>query len=167
MISPRDSVYKEIAGFLRKITKSDNIYNIRYMKTKPNGDRIEYILDNFVATSQSYKTRNVTDDDLYVGSINEYRCQLKIRVVNSNELLADNIINSISGALHTNEYVESYISRLYIEPATIRVRSTMFVNDGLMSFIPEIIVDCYIADDISFDVEYFDKLEDTQIDIKE
>lgn len=166
MISPRDEVYKELQTFLKETTGSSNVYNTMYMATKPSGDRIEYMLDNFISTSQIYQTRDTSYNSLNVGSNREYRCQLKIKVAYENGLVASDQINKISGALHTHEYVEQYINNLYIETSSMRIRTVPFLNNGLISFIPEIIVDCYLVDEFNVGIDYFTNVEDTEIKIQ-
>jgi len=161
MVKKLDEVNKQIKKFIERIVSDDSIpvLNSNTIKTSL-GDkaRIEFCIANFVSTGRIYKHQKETDDTLIYGSTADYDCQLIIRVFGDDDLSVDLI-----GALQTSGIVSSYIRNLGIKNESLKVTRIPITSNGIISFFPEIIVDCNIQLKFEMEVDYFDKVKDIKV----
>ena len=167
MLSYDNPIYGELVTFIKTCTNGRlPIYNALMLSKPPkDAERIEFRLINFHSTGQIYGTKDDTGFNKYrVGTISEYRCQLVIRILDDPKTCALTT-GQIAGAIQTFQYLEQFVDRLYIENETMRILPLTFQKDNTVVNFQEILVDCYLAVPFEGDVDYFDRLEDYEIQI--
>lgn len=162
MLSYNDERFKQIVDFLRDCTGNKlPVFNSSYPTENEDIARIEFKLVNFHSTGQIYKERNKSGAGYEVSSIAEYRCQLNIRVI-ADEITNNQIATEIAGAIQTHDYLEQYVTGLYIENETMRIREFPFQKDNVIHMFSDIIVDCYIGVKFSRNIDFFTRVEDIE-----
>ncbi|MGL5716965.1 MAG: hypothetical protein ACRCX2_28375 [Paraclostridium sp.] len=160
--------YGELVKFFRSCVGSTlPIYN-GLMITKPpkEAERIEFRLINFSSTGQIYQNRDTTGSGYIVSTVSEYRCQLVIRVF-ADPKNCSVATNRIAGAIQTFEYLSGIVDYIYVKNETMRIKPFTLQKDNVVINYMEIIVDCYIPITYENTVDYFNRIEDVDYEIKE
>lgn len=168
MLSNKDKIYKEIKTFISKTIDDEIVVvNSAFMTNIPSTTkRVEFQLANFNNLSHNYRSEDTSGTKIEYKVESYYKADLIIRVIATPEQ-ANRLTGVLSNALQMFEYRDMFMPSLSILNHTLRQHSIPVKEDGTIFNLNQIIVDCNMVLPFSAEFDYFDSIEDVDVNIKE
>lgn len=168
MLNNKNKIFGEIKSFLSAVTHDELvIVNSTFMTTQPAVEnRIEFKLVNFRNVSHNYDYTDKSGDGYVMGVDATYKAQLIIRVISTPEQSA-RLIGDIGNALQIFDYRDMFIPSISLLNHTLRQYSVPVEQHGNIFNLEQIIVDCNMVLPYDVNVDFFTKIEDVEVIIKE
>lgn len=168
MLSITDKRYAEIKAFIEDIIDVQiPIVNSSYILQQPVADRrIEFKLVDFMNVSHNYTERDVGHERYILKTASTYKARLVIRVISTPDE-SRRLAGLISNAMQIFEYRDSFIPDISLLNHTLRQMSIPVEQNGVIYNLEQISMDCNMVLEYQKNIQYFDKLENVEVIIKE
>ena len=168
MLDNKNKIFLETRNFLTTVTKNRlPVVNSVFLTKQPaTQNRIEFKFTNFRNMSHNYDYVDKSGDSYTFGVDATYKAQLIIRVISTPDEAME-LIGNISNALQIFEYRDMFMPSISLLNHTLRQVSIPVEKNGTIFNLEQIIVDCNIVLPYDVDIDFFTKIEDVKIIIKE
>lgn len=167
MIFIKDDIMMEIRNFVEAVVgKGMPILNSDALTQSAEiKDRAEFRLFALKACGSTYHSENITDTYELVNET-DYRCKIRFRII-SNPENASRLGNRMIGAIQMFAMVHDLMPSISIQAHDMTTRSYASSDGGMVTVLYDVVVNATIAQRFTYEMSYFETIEDSIIDITE